>query len=375
MKSADWSRREELPDLSLRAGCEPACRGCRHRTWTAQTSEAQKIAYLSRTLAPWADRLAPIEAVAGEARWQYRDKVTLTAEWHGGWRFGLVQRGALLPIHDCPLHTRRVHAVIQALASTLPPPDGFALRYLVQSGAQVVLILKQHELPRTAWLAELAPQLAAAGVEGFWLHLHPAAGRRLFARSGWHLLWGAPRSRDADGLVYGPAAFRQPIPALHRRALDEAEAFLAPRPGDAVIDLYCGIGASLVRWTARGADAVGVELAGEAVACALVNAPRATVLRGTCSQRLPQLDAWLAVRGGTRLAYLNPPRSGLEADVACWLATQARPARLACLSCSAGTLARDLQLLESAGWRVARLAPYDFFPQTHHVEVLALLER
>jgi tRNA/tmRNA/rRNA uracil-C5-methylase (TrmA/RlmC/RlmD family) len=43
------------------------------------------------------------------------------------------------------------------------------------------------------------------------------------------------------------------------------------------------------------------------------------------------------------------------------------------LSCSAGSLSRDLAELEDCGLRVAALQPYDFFPQTHHVEVLALL--
>ena len=41
----------------------------------------------------------------------------------------------------------------------------------------------------------------------------------------------------------------------------------------------------------------------------------------------------------------------------------------------AGTLARDLKLLESHGLRVEGLSPWEFFPRTHHVEVLALLSR
>jgi len=48
--------------------------------------------------------------------------------------------------------------------------------------------------------------------------------------------------------------------------------------------------------------------------------------------------------------------------------------RLAYLSCSAGTLARDLSVLEAAGYRVTGIEPYDFFPLTHHVETLARLD-
>lgn len=52
-----------------------------------------------------------------------------------------------------------------------------------------------------------------------------------------------------------------------------------------------------------------------------------------------------------------------------------RPKRIAYLSCSAGTLRRDLEGLPVSGYRVVRIIPYDFFPQTYHVETLVLLER
>ena len=57
-----------------------------------------------------------------------------------------------------------------------------------------------------------------------------------------------------------------------------------------------------------------------------------------------------------------------------WFAasSQGRPVRMAYLSCSAGTLARDLDLLGTAGYRIDAILPFDFFPQTHHVETLAL---
>jgi tRNA/tmRNA/rRNA uracil-C5-methylase (TrmA/RlmC/RlmD family) len=175
-------------------------------------------------------------------------------------------------------------------------------------------------------------------------------------------------------LEYGPTAFQQLIPALYRQALDAAEDFLTPGPDDHIADLYCGIGASLARWTRRGARVIGVELGGEAVECASRNAPAATVLRGKCADRIPQLRAWMLTTG-TRLLYLNPPRTGLEPAVLAWTTDEYRPERLAYLSCSAGTLSRDLVALAAAGYNVKMLIPYDFFPQTHHVETLALLRR
>jgi tRNA/tmRNA/rRNA uracil-C5-methylase (TrmA/RlmC/RlmD family) len=292
-----------------------------------------------------------------------------------GWNFGLWRRDELILIPDCPVHAESVRAMIRWLGQTLPPAPEFPLAFLVQSRAQATLILKTHHVPDSGWLGEARRlELAAIGLEGLWLHLHPAAGRRLFARNGWTLLWGQPQSRDSFGLIYGPTAFQQQIPSLYQQALDAAEAFLAPHPGDYVADLYCGIGASLARWTRCGARVVGVELGGEAVECAGLNAPEATVLRGKCADRLPQLRTWTPVKG-TRLLYVNPPRTGLEPAVRDWATLEFRPERLAYLSCSAGTLSRDLAALTAAGYAVDALIPYDFFPQTHHVETLALLRR
>ncbi|MCB1776488.1 MAG: class I SAM-dependent RNA methyltransferase [Candidatus Competibacteraceae bacterium] len=361
----------------LPLGCHPRCPGCAHRTWSAAASAAQKTAWLQQMLAPWADRLQAMRVVMGGARWNYRRKVCLSAVWtvETGWNFGLWRRDELIPIPDCPVHAESVRAMIHWLRTMLPPAPEFPLAFFIQSGAQATLIVKTRHIPDLAgFSAAQQPEPAASGLEGLWLHAHPAAGRRLFARNGWRLLWGQPHSRDEFGLVYGPTAFQQQIPELYRQALDTAEAFLAPQPGDCLADLYCGIGASLARWTRRGAHVLGVELGGEAVECAGLNAPNATVLRGKCADRLPQLRTW-APATGTRLLYVNPPRTGLEPVVRDWAALEFQPKRLAYLSCSAGTLSRDLAMLTAAGYAVDTLIPYDFFPQTHHVETLALLQR
>lgn len=339
-------------------------------------SLGQKTAYLARVLHPWSACIAGIIGPAPQRRLGYRDRVTLTARWdeHARWRFGLMRRDELIPIHDCPVHTPRVQRLVHLLAATLPPHAVLPLGYLHVCGAQATLVVKTRRADVGA-LANLVAGLPATGLEGLWLHGHPAAGRRLFARSGWQLLWGVARSRDAHDLLHGPTAFAQALPELHRASLAAATAWLRPGPEVSVLDLYCGYGASLRAWSEAGSPALGVELSGEAVELAAENAPLATVLRGTCTQRLPQVRQWWSERRGERVAYVNPPRSGLEPEIVAALADDLRPQRLGYLSCSAGTLSRDLALLCAAGYRVVAIHPFDFFPLTHHVEALALLER
>ncbi len=372
---------QSVPDspsiiATLPPGCVDACPGCHHRHRSAAASAAQKMEWLRRSLASWESVLADLLQPAESRRLGYRDKVSLHAGYNGDcWDFGLLRRDQLIPIPDCPVHSRRVNDVLRRLAQALPPPERFPLAFVTLSGAQATLILKAEAEPEDQWLdTGLRQTLSDMGLEGLWLNLNPSAGRRLYAKRGWRQLWGEGRSRDADGCLYGPAAFQQLLPELYAHSLEQAAEHLRPGPDAAVVDLYCGIGISLRRWAAAAAPAVGVELGGDALECARLNAPVALLLRGACAQRLPQIDQWLGGRiGARRLLYVNPPRTGLESEVRQWIIARLRPQRIAYLSCSSGTLGRDLEELCGAGYRVQRIQPYDFFPLTHHVETLALL--
>ena len=366
---------EPLTD-GLPPGCQARCPGCRHRTLSAHESEARKLEWLETRLAPWADRLGPVQSLPEDQRLGYRRRVCLAAEplpGGPGWRFGMWVRSPsaearrareLIAIPDCPVHAASVRRVLAVLSEHLPA--SLPLAFYVQSGAQATLVVRERA-PSHDWCTPvLGERLQECGLEALWLHPNPCTGRRLFGKLPWELIWGQARSRDEHGMLYGPACFQQQVPQLYARALDEAEGFLLP--SERVVDLYCGLGASLSRWTRAGAQALGVELGAEAVECARQNAPGALLLRGTCAQRLPQLDAWLQ---GPWTLYANPPRLGLEEEILDWVLRR-QPQRIAYMSCSAGTLRRDLELLLPS-YAVETLTPYDFFPLTNHVEVVALL--
>jgi tRNA/tmRNA/rRNA uracil-C5-methylase (TrmA/RlmC/RlmD family) len=363
----------------LRPGCERRCPGCAHRHLSATDSGTRKRDWLTERLADWADKIQSLHGIDGEARWAYRDKVCLKCEWRcGSWQIGMNLGDEVIAIPDCPVHSKRVNATLHTLCEQLPGCDAFPLAWFVQSGAQVTLVLKTSLLPDSSWLnRRCISDLTNAGVEGLWLHLHPAAGKKIFNKPGWHLVWGQPRSVDRQGLHYGPVGFQQLIPDLYRQALYEAENHLHPLPDAMLIDLYSGSGATLKHWAKSGCATIGVELGSQACECAALNAPDIVTLRGKCAQRIPQLTEWAErreYRSRTRLLYVNPPRTGLEESVTDWIYQEYRPVRMAYLSCSAGTLYRDLAALTGNGYRVEKIIPYDFFPHTYHVETLALLE-
>ena len=156
---------------------------------------------------------------------------------------------------------------------------------------------------------------------------------------------------------------------------------LAPRPGDTVLDLYCGAGlfAGAVAPLVGPEGAVtGIESDAAAVKNArqnLSDCPQATVTRADVAQAAVAGDLPLA-----RLVIADPPRAGLARELVAYLigdsvAGDTPAERFAYVSCDPATLARDLALLTGGGWRLERLRAFDAFPMTHHVECVATLSR
>ena len=72
-----------------------------------------------------------------------------------------------------------------------------------------------------------------------------------------------------------------------------------------------------------------------------------------------------------QVVILDPPRSGARELMATLIKLEA--ARVLYVSCDVATLARDLRILTESGYAVSSVKAFDFFPNTHHCEVLALL--
>lgn len=357
--------------------CPAVCPGCRHKKFSYEESVRQKYQFLQKKLYSWGGELKGVSEVSEKSRMAYRKKVCLhAAVVNHKWKFGLIAKKNFIPIPDCPIHHTFVNNVASILSETLPE-QGFPLKYFFVSGKQIMLILKTNALPDLAWLTdEVKNRLLNLGVEGFWIHLFPSVGFKIFGKNNFHLLFGKPRSADDNGMCYGPLSFQQLQPDLYQESLNIAFDFLSPASDDLIVDLYCGNGNSLKKWESSNARLVGVELNGEAVECCMQNVRSAKIFRGKCNERLPQITQIVHENMYKKhVLYVNPPRTGLETEVTQWICKNYRPERMAYLSCSAGTLARDLHLLNQNGYEVISIIPFDFFPFTHHVECLVLLSK
>jgi 23S rRNA (uracil1939-C5)-methyltransferase len=143
-----------------------------------------------------------------------------------------------------------------------------------------------------------------------------------------------------------------------------------------VYDLYSGIGTIALTLAPRAGEVWGVELIEAAVANAIETARRNEVTNvrffaGDTRLALPEL---VQRAGRPDLVVVDPPRAGLSQKVVRRI-IEASPKRIVYVSCNPTTLAPNAAQLEEAGWKLRKVRPVDMFPQTHHVECVALLER
>ena len=140
-------------------------------------------------------------------------------------------------------------------------------------------------------------------------------------------------------------------------------------PDDVLLDAYTGVGTFAVLLAPHVGRVIAVEESSAAVADARENAaaiPNVEFVLGRTENVLGELS----VRPDA--VVLDPPRSGCQPQALASLVHLASP-RVAYVSCDAETLARDLKILCAGGYALGRVAPIDMFPQTHHVECVALL--
>jgi 23S rRNA (uracil1939-C5)-methyltransferase len=165
-------------------------------------------------------------------------------------------------------------------------------------------------------------------------------------------------------------AFTQVNLAANRLLVATVVAFAAVRPGDRVLDLYCGAGNFALPLARRGAVVHGIERDPVAIGAARANAGRLAIAADFDTAAVADALRGIAP-GGADVVVLDPPRTG-AADAVARIAALRAP-RVVYVSCDPATLARDVRAFVGAGYGLARVQPVDLFPQTYHVESVAEL--
>ena len=193
------------------------------------------------------------------------------------------------------------------------------------------------------------------------------------------LLWGKPTILDSLGSLtfhISPRSFFQvntdQAEVLYGKALEYAN--LTGR--ETVIDAYCGTGTITLFLAQKARRVYGIEIVKPAILDAEKNArdnhvKNAEFIVGDATVVMPRL-----YKQGIRadVVVVDPPRAGCTPTVLETFANM-KPKRIVYVSCNPASLARDIAILDGLGYHAREVQPVDMFPNTSHVESIALIVR
>jgi len=368
------------------------CGGCQaqHLSYPAQLTWKQGIvANALRRIGGIEDaNVAP--AVGMDTPRAYRNKMSLVVapKPEGKTEFGFYQARShdMVPVHACPIVLPQLNGYIADLWSAAQEPQtrqAFAdAKHLIsragRSSGQAVATVTTDR--RSKALSGAARALAARlpGAAGLSNSFDPGSPNAVLGRKNEVLVGCAEMEEAIDGIRFRVSAssFFQ----INGEMVGKIFAYMKPYVGSVVdiVDLYCGAGTFALFFAKQGVQVLGIEENPRAVIEACANAElnavteKASFVAGR-SDRMLRTGVGKQALGKTQVVFLDPPRKGsdpatLEALI------EAKVPQVWYLSCNPATLARDLAQLIAGGYRLQRVQPFDMFPQTGHIEALAMLD-
>lgn len=396
-----WARAELLELLApgparIEPPCPVAgeCGGCQWQQVAAEAQRAARQAIVEDALrriaglAAWpAPDFAPTPAPLGYRR---RAEYRLRAAGSGLLGCGFLARGShrLVEHERCLLLEPALADAAGALRAQLaqrlrrPLTAELELTLLGDAAAPGLQVIAGVEAagPEARELAAALADWAPPGLTVHW-GLRDVEGRWLREPGGAPYLLEQLTLRTADGrtlsypLYTRPGDFVQANRAANRQLLEALLAAVALEDAPWLLDLYCGAGNLSLPLALGGARVLGIEGRRSALRSARKSAREARAARARFrAGRVAELLPALAAEGRRyRTVVLDPPRQGAP-ELAEWL-DPLGVAEILAVSCHPASFARDLKGWCARGFRLESLRLFDFFPQTHHVELLARLTR
>jgi 23S rRNA (uracil1939-C5)-methyltransferase len=329
------------------------CGGCQLQHLAYEGQLAAKRAMVGDTLRRIGKiEVGELEIVEALDEWRYRAKISMAVKGQAVGLHPYDRSNFVFPLADCHITDFRLMALWRELRShlaMLPQP-------LTRLTLRLDREMRRHIVAESAgepWLdAEQLRTTLARTVDGdvvCW----------------WQPVDGAARVMAGPATGFPATAFEQVNPGMGILARRWAVAQLGDVRGQTVWDLYGGVGDTAALLVERGASVVSVDADEKAVSWGRARLPAARFIAARAEDVLASLPLPHAV-------VVNPPRAGLHWDVSLRLTGQPVP-KLVYISCDPATLARDVGRL-NVNYTVKSVRAFDLFPQTAHVETVAVLE-
>ena len=362
-----------------------SCGGCsmQHLDSTAQVAAKQRVLesnlwHLGRLRAE--QLYAPIHGPA----WGYRFRARLAARFvakKGGMLIGFHERKSsyiadMTTCPNLPPHVSKLLVPLRELVAGLSISAAMPQVELAVGEHITALVLRNLEPINAADEALLKAFADRHGVVFYLQPKGPATAYRFYPLEGPRLAYRLPEF-DIEH-AFSPTEFTQVNHAVNRVLVRRAMALLDPRPGERIADMFCGLGNFTLPIARLGAQVVGVEGSRELVRRAGENATAnglAEKVEYGVANLFEATPESLAALGRFDKMLIDPPREGALELVKAIDPEQA-PRRIVYVSCNPSTLARDAAILVSQkGYRLLGAGVVNMFPNTSHVESIALFEK
>jgi 23S rRNA (uracil1939-C5)-methyltransferase len=195
-------------------------------------------------------------------------------------------------------------------------------------------------------------------------------------RDGAHVTSFVTRSVKDRCLVVPTGGFFQINASLVSALVDQVLSFAALSGSETVVDGYCGVGLFSLFMAPFARSIAGIEIHSESISCAQHNLKEAGLLNAVFfSGEIGSILKHRFVKRGMTadVVVLDPPRNGCSRDVLDAI-KKIKAKKIIYISCNPSTQVRDIRYLTDGGFSLQCLQPLDMFPQTGHIEVIALLE-
>ena len=379
------SAQRVVPPCSLFARCG----GCalQHVAAEAQVALKQRVweEQMQRLGGGMPQQLLP--PIYGQP-WHYRQRARLSVGKtdRGAMTMGFLARGAkaVVDMDVCLVLPEMVSAALPRLKQHLAPwQDTIGLASISFSDGEdsLVWVLQHRHALSDAALAALqalaADENKHQGKPWHWYAQHQGRLTLLSATAMPALCYRLPEFGIT--IAYRPDDFTQINRHTNALMVQRAMQWLAPQPGERMVDAFCGLGNFSLPMARLGAQVLGIEGVADMVAQAQANAA-ANGLAAHCRFAVADLfaaDVAMVQQWGIADKWLlDPPRAGAYALVQALAALPPvqRPRRLVYVSCNPATLARDAAVLAAAGYVFRAGGIMNMFAQTAHVESLAVFD-
>jgi 23S rRNA (uracil1939-C5)-methyltransferase len=282
--------------------------------------------------------------------WNYRNHMRFSVNREG--QPGLTARGShrVLPLANCPIAHEQINRALSILNQYAHPRPQVLVRCGVGNGQ---MLIQPQQAP------EVVEQLTEAGLE-----IHTDTMEEVLAGEGFRI---RPSSFFQTNTAQAEKMMRMVLDGL----LADAPPEEAPRL--TVVDAYCGVGTFALFLARRVGKVIAIEESASAIKDAewnLRNVENVDIRQGKVEDLLPAIASLLDG------LVIDPPRAGCQRTVLDALARHPVK-RIVYVSCDPSTLARDLNILchEYSTYQLRSIQPLDMFPQTAHIESVAVLER